>query len=109
MIQEGVDEIRTGSYDLEKLIKMLLDKHKKTTSIELIHGDFYEFHATDIDLIITDPPYNISHDNERVYEDRGNVSMNFGDWDKVGHDEFKGMLNLWAERECNPSSAHVSH
>lgn len=50
---------------------------------ELMHGDSYEllpkFKPHCVDAIITDPPYNISQDNN--LETMGRTGINFGDWD----------------------------
>jgi site-specific DNA-methyltransferase (adenine-specific) len=99
LLAEGIAEIETGNYDLEKLIETLAAKHKKETSIELLHGDFYELGKTvrNIDLIITDPPYNVAHDNEHIYEGRKNVSKDFGEWDKLDHETFISQFTRWAE------------
>ena len=76
-------------------------------SNKVILGDCYEILKTindnSIDLILTDPPYNISRpsnftknsDNKKF----NNISIDFGDWDQVEIDieslmiEFKRVLN----------------
>ena len=101
ILEEGITEIFTGNYDLDKLIQWCKDKHYQTTSIQLFQGDFFDISQQvndgQIDLIITDPPYNIAHDNDAVYEGRKNVSSDFGEWDKREHEEFKGDIERWAE------------
>ena len=51
---------------------------------KLINGDAVEFMKTledeSIDLIITDPPYKISKDNN--FETMGRAGIDFGEWDK---------------------------
>lgn len=100
LLDSAILEIENGNYNLENLIQLTLDKHDKKTSIKLIHGDFYEevknIKEGSINLIVTDPPYNIAHENDDVYEGRKNVSSDFGEWDKVEHTDFKQMIKVWA-------------
>ena len=124
ILEEGITEIFTGNYDLDKLIQWCKDKHYQTTSIQLFKGDFFEISKDVADgqvyLVITDPPYNIAHENEAVYEGRKNVSSDFGEWDKRDHEEFKGDFEKWADifnRILSPngsgyiftSDAYISH
>ena len=59
---------------------------KLNDNIELLHGDclelMKELYNNDIivDAIITDPPYNISRDNNFKTMKRNGI--NFGEWDK---------------------------
>jgi len=66
----------------------------------LIHGDFYEeikkIHANSVDLIITDPPYNISTERIVSMDGRGNISRNFGEWDKIENADFLSQMKFWA-------------
>ena len=72
------DEIDSGGYDadwkqethpkLQKLINTLKDEWQQKNSIQLIHGDFYEevknIADGSIDLVLTDPPFNIATERE---------------------------------------------
>jgi len=82
------DEIYSGAYDndwfekdkdgnlkvkethpkLDGLIQSIRDEWEKKNSTRLIHGDFYEevlkIGDGSIDLIVTDPPYNVASDRE---------------------------------------------
>jgi DNA modification methylase/ParB-like chromosome segregation protein Spo0J len=105
-----VDEIDSGAYDadwkntdhpkLSRLITGLREEWEKKNSIHLVHGDFYEEVVKvgdgSIDLIITDPPYNIARDNEFEYEGRSNVSQDFGEWDKFTDEQFIAFFSTWA-------------
>ena len=101
LLEEALVEIEAGNYNLADLIKLTLDKHNKITSIRLVNGDFYEevkkVDDASIDLIITDPPYNIANENEKVFEGRKNRSNDFGEWDKLDHEEFKKQFDTWAQ------------
>ena len=82
--------------------------------ITTINGDMLEVadQITDgsIDLLLTDPPYNISEDGAQpVWIDKATgknktnihnqkFSESFDqNWDEVGHDEFLQQINGWAE------------
>lgn len=109
------DEIDSGGYDadwkqeghpkLQKLIASLRDEWQQKNSIQFLPpdgpGDFYEQVKNvpdgSIDLIITDPPFNIATDREFNLEGRNNRSQDFGEWDK--HDaetEFRSLFFTWA-------------
>jgi site-specific DNA-methyltransferase (adenine-specific)/modification methylase len=109
------DEIDSGGYDadwkqethpkLQKLIASLRDEWQQKNSIRFLPsdgpGDFYEQVKNvpdgSIDLIITDPPFNIATDREFNLEGRNNRSQDFGEWDK--HDaltEFRSLFFTWA-------------
>lgn len=57
--------------------------------IKLLHGDCLEIMSEipdkSVDLILTDPPYNISRDNN--FDTMGRRGIDFGEWDK-GFDQF---------------------
>jgi DNA modification methylase/ParB-like chromosome segregation protein Spo0J len=105
------EEVYSGAYDadwqktdhpkLHKLLAALRDEWERKQSIHLVCGDFYEEvkELADgcIDLILTDPPYNISSDHEFELEGRSNLSQNFGDWDKYDEQEFLASFPVWAE------------
>ena len=102
--------IGSGAYDtdwktsdhpkLEKLINALRDEWECKHSIHLIHGDFYE-EVTKIgdgciDLILTDPPYNIARENAFALEGRSTLSQDFGEWDKHEEGAFIASFAIWA-------------
>ena len=79
-----ISEIETGKYNLNLLIQNALDKHNKETSIRIINGDcieeFKKLEDESIDLIATDPPYN----------------MDKADWDSYGSgEEFARWCEKW--------------
>lgn len=113
-LEKAEDEVYSGAYDrdwstpnktkIEKLIQSLIDEHEEKTGSRIYIGDFEELSADieseSIDLILTDPPYNIS-DNSRVTK-KGNkiVNSNFDgedDWDTVDQTEYIAHLNLWVD------------
>lgn len=57
--------------------------------IKLLHGDCLEIMSEipdkSVDLILTDPPYNIARDNN--FDTMGRRGIDFGEWDK-GFDQF---------------------
>ena len=62
----------------------------------LIHADNFEMIPSgSIDLIITDPPYNISRDRVVEMVDREDLSK-FGDWDDVKEEVFSARMALWS-------------
>lgn len=100
LVREAIDPIERGLYDkhdadseaVAKLIGHVRDKWAKKNSVTLLHGDFFEqvtsVGSESVDLIVTDPPYNIA--NERVFtlEGRSDISQDFGEWDKFEHADF---------------------
>lgn len=52
--------------------------------IKLKHGDCVEILKTietsSVDIVITDPPYNIARNNS--FHTMGRTGIDFGDWDK---------------------------
>lgn len=125
LIWEAVDEIEKGKYDSEwlgatigkkkkgkastdeegalpglgKLVQAARDKWEKKTSLRLIHGDFYDeiknIPNESVDLIITDPPYNIANDRIFGFENRSDISQNFGEWDKFSKEDFIEKIKIW--------------
>lgn len=105
-----IETIHSGHYDndwkndehpkLHKLIQSIRDEWERKNSIHLVNGDFYEevkkVGTGSIDLIITDPPYNISRDNEFELEGRSNISQDYGEWDKFEEDQFIAFFDIWA-------------
>ena len=49
-----------------------------------------------IDLILTDPPYNIARENTFVLEGHTPLSQDFGAWDKQPEDTFLAAFEVWA-------------
>jgi len=115
LLRKMATEIYNGAYDnewqaekehkkhpkLDKLVASIKEEWQQKNSIQTIHGDFYEKvkKITDgsIDLIVTDPPFNIANEREFDLDGRNNRSQNFGEWDK--HDiltEFRSLFFIWA-------------
>jgi site-specific DNA-methyltransferase (adenine-specific)/modification methylase len=104
------EEVYSGAYNtdwktpdhpkLTKLIAAIRDEWERKHSIHLMHGDFYEevkkVGDGCIDLILTDPPYNIARENEFELEGRSNISQDFGEWDKYSELEFLASFEIWA-------------
>src|SRR5260221_23874 len=101
-ISKLIKEIYSGAYDtdwekdnhpkLHRLIGAIHDEWEEKNSIHLIHGDFYATVTTigsgTVDLILTDPPYNVANEREFILEGRTNISQDFGEWDKYEHQAF---------------------
>lgn len=49
------------------------------------------------DLIMTDPPYNISHNRVVEHGDRIETTNDFGEWDHIDHDDYLAMLRSWSK------------
>lgn len=69
--------------------------------MQLIHGDFNEevkkIEDGSIDLIITDPPYNISENTHNIkLANRSDKIRDFGEWDKYSREEFLDLLAVWS-------------
>lgn len=108
--EQLIEAIYSGSYDndwkntehpkLHKLIQSLRDEWERKNSIHVVHGDFYEevkkIGAGSIDLIITDPPYNVANEREFSLEGRSNISQDFGEWDKFEQEQFIAFFDIWA-------------
>jgi site-specific DNA-methyltransferase (adenine-specific)/modification methylase len=105
------DEIDSGGYDtdwkqevhpkLQKLINTLKEEWQNKNSIQLTHGDFYEevkkIADGSIDLVLTDPPFNIATEREFNLDGRNNRSQDFGEWDKhEAETEFRSLFFTWA-------------
>lgn len=55
-----------------------------------------------IDMVLTDPPFNISSDVKIVDvrgKERRTIDYNFGEWDKFSEEEYESFTNKWVE-EC---------
>ncbi len=70
-------------------------------NVHIYHADFYELveevESECIDLIITDPPYNISSDNVIILQNHKNQDRNFGQWDNVTKEEFISLFHWWTQ------------
>jgi len=105
-----IEAVYSGAYDvdwkvaehpkLHKLLASLRDEWERKNSIHLIYGDFYEevkkLGDGSIDLILTDPPYNIARENEFELEGRSSISQDFGEWDKYSNLQFIDLFTTWA-------------
>lgn len=104
-------EINKGAYDkdweveghpkLEALIQAVRDEWEKKHSIRLLQGDFYErvkeVGDESVNLVLTDPPYNVARDDEFPYAGRSTISLDFGEWDKYEPDKFIALMKTWAQ------------
>lgn len=105
-------EVAKGIYDAEwqanqgpgQKLKQLVDtareEWERKNSVVLIHGDFYEkvrdVGDGSVDLILTDPPYNVANDRIFKFEGRSDISQDFGDWDKYEPETFIALFDAWA-------------
>lgn len=104
------EELTTGAYDadwktpehprLHKLLAALRDEWERKHSIHLLQGDFAEESPKlgdgCIDLILTDPPYNIAREYTFELTGRSTISQDFGPWDKHNEQEFVALFTHWA-------------
>ncbi|MCP3940273.1 MAG: ParB N-terminal domain-containing protein [Desulfobacteraceae bacterium] len=106
LLSNALVEIDKGRYDsrpedISVLAKQVLNDYQKKNAIRLINGDFYKevesIQTGTIDLIITDPPYNISSDNCFPFKDRSEINKDFGEWDKIKPVEFKNLFSIWTK------------
>ena len=102
--------LESGAYDtdwkttdhpkLHKLLTTLRDEWERTQSIHLLQGDFAEavkkLGDGCIDLILTDPPYNITCNNTFELEGRSPLSQYYGAWDQHPEQEFIALFENWA-------------
>jgi site-specific DNA-methyltransferase (adenine-specific)/modification methylase len=103
--------VYSGAYDadwkqtdhpkLQKLVTAIRDTWESKNSTRLIHGDFYEevpkIGDGSIDLILTDPPYNVASDREFTgLKNHTPISQDFGTWDKYDYHEFLKLFPVWA-------------
>lgn len=110
-VEKLFEAIGSGGYDddwkqtnhpkLHKLVASIRDEWEQKNSTRLIHGDFYEevkrIADGSVDLILTDPPYNVA--SERKFtglKDHGDISQDFGEWDKYDYYEFLKLFPVWA-------------
>ena len=82
--------------------------------IDIKHGDCLELlnevEDNSVDLILTDPPYNISKENDNRDKSKLNSSImrrdkainyDFGEWDNMSRDEFLSFTKEWFSMCCN--------
>lgn len=97
---------------LEQLVQTARDEWERKNSVILIHGDFFEAVRSvgngSVDLILTDPPYNVANDRIFTFKGRSNISQNFGDWDKVTPEDFIAQFDTWATEFCRILAPHGS-
>lgn len=116
LLEKGRDEILSGHYDkdwiekgkdstkFEKLLTSLKEEWEQKTSIRIIQGDFYEevkkIPAQSIDLVITDPPYNISELGRKTTpskeKPKSPKNTDLGEWDKEDREEYLKKFPIWA-------------
>jgi DNA modification methylase len=119
-IKQLEEEIDSGAYDtewqkskdeksksfgehqkLDKLIETIYAEWEQKNSIYLTHGDFYEeikkVGDGKVDLILTDPPYNIANERKFTFDGRTSISQNFGEWDKYSREQFIEVFDTWAQ------------
>lgn len=116
LLQNALAEIDKGVYDNDwlksknvkgadypenftRLIDGALDAWNKKTSIQMYNDDFYDrvkqIPADSVNLILTDPPYNIAHDRKVTRYNASDVSYDFGAWDRKGEEEFLENMREW--------------
>lgn len=112
LIDRCLAEVAKGIYDaewqvvqgagakLQKLADSAREEWERKNSVTLIHGDFYqrirEVADGCVDLILTDPPYNIARDNTFKLAGRSDIDQDFGDWDKHDRSVFISQFDAWA-------------
>ena len=112
-IDRCLSEVTKGIYDsewqknqgpgskLQQLAQSARDEWERKNSITLMHGDFYkkvkEVGDGSVDLILTDPPYNIARDNTFKMEGRSEIDQDFGNWDKHDRAAFITLFGTWAQ------------
>ncbi len=127
-VERALAEIDHGAYDkdwqaeghpkLTRLIQTIRDEWEQKVGVQVILGDF-EVKALDIadnsiDLVLTDPPYNISKQGKLVKTGVEFVPADFdGDdeWDSATQAEFLERLEKWVSewaRVTRPGGAVIS-
>lgn len=104
-----VEKLATGEASTVKEAKalhehQLLEAQAKILhipqEIQLLQGDFNDKikHIADnsISLIITDPPYNVASNRVFTFDDRSDISQDFGEWDKYDRQEFLDKFLAWS-------------
>ncbi len=105
------EAIASGAYDtdwnhpqhprLHKLLTSLREEWERKHRIHLIHGSFPKASQSladgCIDLILTDPPYNLAQEEVFVLEGRAPLSQDVGAWDRYPDDAFLALVACWAQ------------
>jgi site-specific DNA-methyltransferase (adenine-specific)/modification methylase len=98
--KDGNLKVKDAHPKIDSLIQSIRDEWEKKNSIYTVNGDFYvevqKIGSESVDLVLTDPPYNIARDNEFELEGRSNISQDFGEWDKFTDEQFIHMFSTWA-------------
>lgn len=106
----AIGEVTSGRYDsewtgapgakLQKLVDSLRAEWQNAQSVQLLHGTFAEQVAQlpdgSIDLIVTDPPYNVSTDRVFTFAGRSAISQDMGTWDHQDDDAYLADFADWA-------------
>lgn len=70
----------------------------KSPTHKVFHADNMSMvEDASIDLICTDPPYNISRDRVVTFQDRKDITSNFGEWDRISKEEYLENIKRWSE------------
>ena len=112
LLERCLGEVAKGIYDaewqkaqgpgskMEQLVRAARDEWERKNSVILIHGDFHdkvrEIGDGSVDLILTDPPYNIARENAFKLKGRSDIDQDFGDWDKQDRAAFIAQFDAWA-------------
>jgi site-specific DNA-methyltransferase (adenine-specific) len=114
-LKKAFREVDKGAYDkakgdvsvLNNLIKQIKDEWEKKNSVTLYNGDFIQevekIPSETIDLIITDPPYNLKERRTFRYTDndgrkaRNDRSFKFDDWDDEDSITFLHNFTVWVK------------
>ncbi len=113
MVDRCLAEVAKGIYDaewqanqgpgqkLKQLVDTIREEWERKNSVTLIHGDFYErvrdVGDDSVDLILTDPPYNVANERVFKFEGRSDISQDFGEWDKFDPEVFIALFDTWAK------------
>ncbi len=113
MLDRCLAEVAKGIYDaewqvaqkpgqkLQRLVDTAREEWERKNSVTLIHGDFYEkvrdVGDDSVDLILTDPPYNVANERVFKFEGRSDISQDFGEWDKYDPEVFIALFDTWAK------------
>ena len=95
-VSEALRQLKSRQRQAE--IKMSANKAVLSDNNRVILADNMRMiqHET-VDLVCTDPPYNISRDRRVEFNDRAAMSNDFGDWDWIPDDEFLRLLHDWSK------------